>query len=145
MSISPLFVLRSPRPRKENTSRGAAGREPESRGALRTSSSQPAAAKAGTLSCPEKRSERAERLLTAALSHPVTCEEVLRLFARWCSGAPNAESQDAYEPWQKNTWRRRPLLSHQQLGLDITHNICHDLSKQTMLEIDVKGRASLSL
>lgn len=63
-----------------------------------------------TLSVP-KRNERAEWLLTAALSHLMTCEEALR-FAQWWSGAPKIKSQSPHKVWQENTRRRRPLLSH---------------------------------
>lgn len=141
----PLFVLRSPRPRRENTSREGVGRGgPESRGALRTSSSEPEpAAATGTLSCPPKKSERSG--CWQLLCHIQWRVRSFWGFAQWCSGAPNIESQGAGELWQKNTWRRRPLLSHQQQGLDITHNICLDLSKQTMLKIDAGGQTSLSL
>lgn len=103
----PLFVLRSPRPCRENTSGGGRGNESHvelhGRPVPNPRCNQ-------TLSIP-KRNEQAEWLLTTALSHPMTCEETLR-FARWWSGAPEIKSQGPHKVWQKNTRRRRALLSH---------------------------------
>lgn len=77
----PLFVLRSPRPCRENTSRGGGG------GVLHGGNEShaelcwwpaPSPQPPPDAFLSQKRSERAEWLLTAALSHRVTCEEVLR-------------------------------------------------------------------
>lgn len=103
----PLFVLRSPRPCRENTSGGR-------KGTRVTWSSMDDQFRTHAATRPfsvPKRNEWAEWLLTAALSHPMTCEEALR-FAQWWSRAPEIKSQGPHKVWQKNTRRRRPLLSH---------------------------------
>lgn len=111
----PLFVLRSPRPRRENTSGGR--REQESRGAAQTTNSDPRHNQNNQ--GPKTQWTSSGWLQTAALSHPMTCEEALR-FLLWWRGAPVIESEGPHKDWQK------PLVKegHQKLNIILWHLPC---------------------
>lgn len=119
----PLFVLRSPRPCRENTSKGEEGRGSHAvRCGAQTTSSDPRRNQT-SVSKSTMSERRAGCKQTAALSQPVTCEEALRFPQRWRGGTRDDIAKSPHKDWQEHLVKEAFIIT---LTPGAQYNACYE-------------------